>query len=123
MQNELRRISTFLLSVTFVLLSTGCSTVGSNDKQVCQQLTVVFAPMNDGSDPDIAKWEKAWPQVEQLAQEASDSDLKVSLSTLSVAMHTFATTVRVEGKAPLQVGPLDVRFQTVLSACEQVLTK
>ena len=111
-----------ILSLAFPIPLTGCTNERATDQETCKQILNIFAPMNDGSDPDLAKWDKAYPEVRQLSENANDAELKSSLSNLAESIRTFVFTIRADGKAPTLVGPLDSDFQAGNNACEAVLT-
>ena len=113
-------ISTVIALATVV---SGCAYSKEVDKSVCSQISVVLAPMNDGTAPNLSKWDVAWPQIQDLSSKAAGSDLKDSLATLADSMRTFVFTVRADGKAPSLIAPLMSDMNAVYNSCERLLTQ
>lgn len=105
------------------LLLDQCSTVAvSSDKEACLKLIDILKPMNNGSAPAVSKYEKAWPEIESLAFQVEDSDLRAALNETSINMHSFVMEMQQNNSASTFIlGAMRSSFENTLSACAGVM--
>lgn len=131
------------IAIVIALLSSGCSAsqadvstanckllglcgnvTATNDKEICEEVPRILEPMNDRSDPDIAKFDKAWPDLEALAFKAEDADLRSSLNRTSISMNAFTMDVKANGYSSyFLMSNLISDFDSLVSACATVLRR
>lgn len=100
-----------------------CSTVTvSSDKEACLKLIEILKPMNNGSAPAVSKYEKAWPEIESLAFQVEDSELRSALNETSINMHSFVKEMQQNNSASTFIlAAMRSSFEKTLSACAGVL--
>lgn len=132
--NSLLAVSTLLFTLTACaqdpsdtseaacILLGQCSTVTvSSDKEACLKLIEILTPMNNGSAPAVSKYEKAWPEIESLAFQVEDSELRSALNETSINMHSFVMEMQQNNSASTFIlSAMRSSFENTLSACAGV---
>lgn len=100
-----------------------CSTVtASSDKEACLKLIEILKPMNNDSAPAVSKYEKAWPEIESLAFQVEESELRSALNETSINMHSFVMEMQQNNSASTFIlSAMRSSFETTLSACAGVM--
>ena len=134
---EIRSFSTALIGLTVLIGAAGCAPepkssseaacvlLGqcsmieiTSDKDACIQLIEITKPMNDGSAPSLSKFRKGWSEIESLAFQVEDAELRNALNATSINIHSFVMEMEKNHVASaFIIGEIRSNFQDVLSAC------